>query len=795
MTPRLAGSAAIVLVLGSKLAAGQSTSASPPQADKNKLLGEIVVAAPYGFDIARDRVPANVQTATAEDIRQSQALDLTDFMNRELGSVSINQAQNNPLQPDVNFRGFTASPLLGLAQGLAVYENGVRINEPFGDTVNWDLISLSSINSLQLLAGANPVFGLNTLGGALSLRMKNGFNYHGGDVQAYAGSFGRIGATAEYGGNNGAWGYYGNLDYFTEDGWRDFSNSDALRFFGALSRHEADWTLDLSFAYADTELRGNGPAPAELLAVDRSAVFTFPDITENNLAQVELEGSRNLSDTWRIGGNVFYRSLDTDTFNGDGTNLEECNVGGEQLLVEEDFTDLNGDGECNAADDADIEPVLDLSGNPIPAELDGEELNAINNIARREQEGYGASVQLSARSSLRGHENDLAVGTAYSVGDTSYHSIVEVASLLENRGTTRTGIFSEQSITGIDSKVTTASLYFVDTFNVTERSALTVAGRYDNTRIRLTDQTGENPELNGSHDFDRFNPAVGLTFNVAPKVKLFASYSESARAPTAVELACASEDAPCSLPNAFLADPPLEQVVAKSVEAGVDGSFEHQLRWHAGAFQTTNHNDILFQTTGGAQANVGFFQNVGDTRRRGLELNVSQELSRISWFLDYSYLEATFEDSFVVNSPNHPVFQDDPAAPQIVGEDKLQVPGGATIPGIPRHMANAGLDFAFNEHASVGADVSYRSGVFLRGDEVNLLAKTSSYTIFNLRAEFGFNDTFTIFARVENLFDADYETFGLLGEPQEVFPEMTDPRFLGAGPPFGLWVGARLNLK
>src|SRR6185295_2569986 len=121
--------------------------------------------------------------------------------------------------------------------------------------------------------------------------------------------------------------------------------------------------------------------------------------------------------------------------------------------------------------------------------------------------------------------------------------------------------------------------------------------------------------------------------------------SESARAPTAVELACASEDAPCSLPNAFLADPPLEQVVAKSAEAGVDGSFDHQLRWHAVAFQTTNHNDILFQTTGGAQANVGFFQNVGDTRRRGLELNVSQELSRISWFLDYSYLEATFEDS------------------------------------------------------------------------------------------------------------------------------------------------------
>jgi iron complex outermembrane recepter protein len=278
-------------------------------------------------------------------------------------------------------------------------------------------------------------------------------------------------------------------------------------------------------------------------------------------------------------------------------------------------------------------------------------------------------------------------------------------------------------------------------------------------------------------------------------VKLFASYSESARAPTAVELACASEDAPCSLPNAFLADPPLEQVVANSVEAGVDGSFDHQLRWHIGAFQTVNHDDILFQTTGGAQANIGFFQNVGDTRRAGVELNVSQELSRISWFLDYSYLEATFDDSFVVNSPHHPIFEDDPTAPQILGIDKLEVSGGASIPGIPRHMINAGMDFSFNEHVRLGADAAYRSGVYLRGDEANLLDKTASYAVFNLHGEYRFDDTLSVFARIENLFDKDYETFGVLGDPTEVFPEMTDPRFLGAGPPFGAWVGVRLNLK
>ena len=108
-------------------------------------LEEVVVVAPYGAGVDPDLVPANVQRATAEQLQRSQALDLTDFLNRQFSSVSINHAQNNPLQPDFNFRGFTASPLLGLPQGIAVYQNGVRINEPFGDTINWDLVPLSAI--------------------------------------------------------------------------------------------------------------------------------------------------------------------------------------------------------------------------------------------------------------------------------------------------------------------------------------------------------------------------------------------------------------------------------------------------------------------------------------------------------------------------------------------------------------------------------------------------------------------------------------------------------------------------
>ena len=735
------------------------------------------MVAPYGTAVDPTLVPANVQRALAEQLQRSQALDLTDFLNRQFSSVSINHAQNNPLQPDFNFRGFTASPLLGLPQGLSVYENGVRINDPFGDTINWDLIPVSAIDNVRMLAGAQPVFGLNTLGGALSLRMKNGFGQQGTQLDAYGGAFGRLGTSLQVGGNDGRWGYYGDVDYFKEDGWRDHSYSDALRVYGALSRHESDWAVDLSAAYANTKLRGNGPAPAELLAIDRSAVFTYPDITQNEHAQLILEGSRSLSDVLRLSGNVFYRRLDTDTFNGDATPFEQCEFGGQQFLVEE--------GGC--------EPILDVAGQPIPAELDGSELNAINNLGRREQESYGGSAQLGLQAPLFGRENNLTFGVAFSIGRTTFDSVVEAASLLEDRATSRTGVFAQNFATAVGSDVTSASLYFLDTLSLTESVAVTLSGRYDDTRIELSDRSGEDPELDGKHDFGRFNPAVGVTFRLTPSMTLYGSYGESTRAPSPVELACASEDAPCNLPNAFLADPPLEQVVAKSTEIGLRSEGHEGLQWHIGAFYTVNHNDILFQTTGGPQANVGFFDNVGDTLRTGIELSLSQRLARFRWSFDYSYLDATFDDDFVSNSPHHPIFASDPASPAIVGEQKLLVTAGSNIPGIPQHQANLGVDFALRDRFDVGADVVMRSGVYLRGDEANLLDKTDGYAIVNLRAEWQLNDNVVLFARIENVFDQGYETFGVLGDPREVFEDFSDPRFLGSGPPLGAWVGARLK--
>jgi hypothetical protein len=102
---------------------------------------EVVGTTPLaGVDLAREEIASPVQTGNAREVQESGALDLPDFLNRRLSGVHVNEVQGNPFQPDVNYRGYTASPLLGTPQGLSVYMDGVRLNQPFGDVVSWDLI-------------------------------------------------------------------------------------------------------------------------------------------------------------------------------------------------------------------------------------------------------------------------------------------------------------------------------------------------------------------------------------------------------------------------------------------------------------------------------------------------------------------------------------------------------------------------------------------------------------------------------------------------------------------------------
>jgi len=273
----------------------------------------VVGQTPLGAGVDIDSIPANVQSVDADILERQRPSDLAEFMQRNLGSVFINEAQSNPLQPDVQYRGFVGSPLLGLPQGLAVYQDGVRLNEPFGDTVSWALLPVAAIDGMQLMPGSNPLFGLNALGGALSIQTRDGFSSPGTVASLSGGSFGR----SEFGFTTGAgtddFAYFAAVEWLDEDGWRDSSPTESAQVFGKLGWRGVATDVDLSLALADTDLIGNGAAPVQLLDLDRSAVFTRPDRTRNELGQIGLSVEHELSGKFSLHGKAWLRSSDIHT--------------------------------------------------------------------------------------------------------------------------------------------------------------------------------------------------------------------------------------------------------------------------------------------------------------------------------------------------------------------------------------------------------------------------------------------------------------------------------------------------
>ena len=591
-------------------AADEWVDYSDPEPEKDAIMLEniqvIGVTPISGTGLPPEKIPANVQTVTSDDLLRGQSLNLSEYINRNLGSVNINNATTNPFQPDVRFRGFTASPLLGLPQGLSVYVNGVRFNEPFGDTVNWDLIPDGAIETMNLHPGSNPVFGLNTLGGAIAIRTKTGFSSPSHHFKGLYGSWERHDIELTSGANDGTFGYFVDLRNFGELGWRDFSGSKVNQGFGTFSWHGDDAELDLTLAGNESDLNGNGPAPVQLHDLNSSAVFTYPDNTRTALFFAALDGLWSVSDEIELSGNAFYRRNRIKTFNGDDSDAEACQLSGNAGFLCED-------------DNGNEIVVIDVDGNPVPASQSV--IGAANNFSQTHQEKYGGTLQSALFYEVFGRENQLIVGGSYERGVVNFEFDTELASLNPDRGTTGSGILVEESRVRLHSTVNNWGIYFTDTLSVTEDLAVTLSGRYNQTKIIMQDRFGS--ELNGQHFFDRFNPAAGLTYTFIPDVTAYGRYSESSRAPTPVELSCADPNAPCKLPNAFLSDPPLKQVVAKTWEAGLKGRLNDlwsgTLDWNAGYYHTVNNDDILFITSGNL-TNTGFFSNVGTTRRQGIEL-------------------------------------------------------------------------------------------------------------------------------------------------------------------------------
>jgi outer membrane receptor protein involved in Fe transport len=752
---------------------------SPPPPAVSPIYQTIVTATTplHGSGLPLDHVPSNVQTATGGGIAKTLSLDLSQYMNQSMGSVHVNDVQNNPLQPDLQYRGFLASPLLGAPQGLSVYMNGVRLNEVFGDTVNWDLLPQSAIRTLNLMPGSNPLFGLNTLGGALSLETKTGFSDPGAEVRLSGGSFDRRLVGVQVGAHGERLAYYFAADMFKEDGWRAYSPTEAARALLATTYRSAGTTVDLTLSAAESDLNGNGPAPVQLLAQDWRAIFTHPDRTKNRLTLATLRGEQVLSPHARLSGVAYVRRNRTTTFNGDQGEWARCQDPASAAFV------------CSGDDDGDQTPVTDAAGQGVPYDA-VRPYDASDNTTATTQYGYGLAAQLAVDKPVAARENHAFAGASVDEGRADFTAQTALARLSPTRGTLPTDIVDPASLVAVDSLTRRLGVYASDTFSLRPDLFLSLSARYNLSTLTLEDRLGD--DLSGHHRFQRLNPAAGLSYQPRRWLGAFGGYSESTRTPTPLELTCANPDAPCRLPNSFLSDPPLEQVVARTFEVGVRGRFERlstTLSYDVAAFRTTNDDDIIF-ISAGAVTNLGYFSNVGQTRRQGVEAGLTGRqllgaAGRVEWSLRYTWLDATFQTTFDAPSPNHPDADD---------EGSVEVTAGARLPGVPRHLGKATVTWVWANRLSVAANVVAQSSQVRRADEANLLDRVPGFAVLDLRASYDIATAATVFLKVSNVFDTRYSTFSVLGDASTVLgPGYDNPRFNGPGAPRAAWAGLVLR--
>ncbi|WP_424629851.1 TonB-dependent receptor [Bradyrhizobium sp. SYSU BS000235] len=736
---------------------------SQPAGSSTTALPTIDVFAPTplagaGTNLDVNKFPAAVSIVTPTDIQRTESLSVTDALQQRVPGIIAIDVAGNPFQPDIQFRGFTASPVAGTPQGLAVYQNGMRINEAFGDTVNWDFIPTTAIKYIDVISN-NPAFGLNAIGGALNIQMKDGFTYQGAEVSVMGGSFGRAQGSAQWGVQADKFAIYGALEGAREDGYRDFSGSVIRRFYGDVGYKTDSSEFHVNMGAAHNWFGAAAAVPVELLqARGWGATYTTPQTMENRVGYLNFTGKADVSPTWTVEGSARVRVFDQRTQDGNPTEVERC---GANLLC---FGD-------NGA------PANGLNGMQLTDTFPGSAVLGENDRTTTRSTSTGLTLQATNTDQLFGFNNRFVVGGSLDYGVTHFGASAELGTIGSDYVVSGSGVFLGRSgdpiaIGPVSLRTTNlyTGLYALDTLDLTDRFSVTAGGRFNTANIKLEDQLGG--DLNGNNNFARFNPLAGATYKINSDISIYGGYSEANRAPTPLELGCADPNRPCIIGAFLIADPPLKQVVSHTVEAGFKGNHDFgagygTLNWKLGVFRTDNKDDILAIPSPDLQG-FGFFQNVGATRREGVEAQINIKSGPLQLFASYAYVDARFRDPLTLAS-NSPSADDD---------GNIFVIPGNHIPGIPKHRIKASIDYAVTDAFKLGADMLFVSNQFFIGDDSNQQPELPGYATFNLRGTYQIDKTFQIFARVDNLFDRRYATLGTFFEKDDL------PNFANGGADF-----------
>jgi outer membrane receptor protein involved in Fe transport len=799
-----------------------------------------------GLEVPINQVPSNVQILTAKDIEQQGITNVADLLNNNLGSVTVTNAPGNPYQNDISYRGFQATSLLGAPVGISVYFDGIRMNSPFGSTVNWDLIPSNAISSLSLLPGSNPVFGLNTLGGALVVNTKNGKDFEGTSATSTFGSFGRRALRAEKGWQD----LEKDADYFLsanwdkQDGYRSHSSSDVQQIYGkARMRNIAHATNgELSFALVNNTLSGTQALPSSMYS-NPSSAYTWPDSTENQSGFINLKLNRQLENDQLLAGNIYYQKTRSKSTNSNLEFDDGCFDSSGNLV-----TTATNCGPGNFSSPGTAKNTLLTAASQANVAPNGAgfarytgDLNSSLVFGNTKEDTVGISSQWTNLAKLSGKNNSMTLGSSLNYSKISYYQETWLAQMIDfqavinttnprywsplvNGGTPASGTngFTLSGLiknVNLSSKTTNLSLFFTDTLEVNEKLDVTASASYN---ISLINQNGANnqflnddggarwtsvsgttfinpayvgakslnsgtgaistqaaptglqqlgPETNsltGSHKYHRLNPAIGFNFkpNQANNLNIFGGYSESMRAPTSVELSCADPARPCALPTGFNGDPELKAVVARTVELGMRGLLNENTLWNFAVYDTRTSNDIQFMYSGATS--LGFFNNVGDTERRGFEAGIARKFDKFFLAANYGFVDAHFRSAF--QNAN--------------GDD---IVAGNKMPGIPNQSLKVRLAYDVNPKFLVGTNVQFVSGQYAYGDETNTNGKTPGYGIANLDLHYKVNDEFKVFCLVNNILDKSYAPYGLIGT--DIYNAKVNDKFLTPAPGRAIWVG------
>ncbi|HMN37092.1 MAG TPA: TonB-dependent receptor [Hyphomicrobium sp.] len=764
-----------------------ASAGGPPAGDT-----QVKMSPMAGSEIPLDKVPSAVGTVSAAQVEREGSGLVQNALQQQVPGIILSDTAGGGLRTDISYRGFDASPIGGRSQALAVYMDGIRINEAFGDTVHLDAIPAIAISDIAVVS-SNPVFGLNAIGGAIAITMKDGFGFQGATIDVMGGSFGRRQIATEAGARSGNFSAYAAGEYLAEDGFRDFSDADVKRMYTDLGFKNDTVELHFSFNGAKSDAGVVAASPVELLDLDWSRTFTSPQETDFEVLMPSLRGSVQVTDTLAFSGMTYYRKFKQKVVDGNLSEVDECADGGPN------------DGLLCLTEDGVEEPVEDQFGNTVSASLFDGPLGSIERI-NQDAESWGGTLQAVEKSRVFGRPNQFLVGVSYDHGKVHYDTSSELGTIGDRFVVDGSGIIvvepDDLEPRHLTSENTYYGLYFTNTLDVTDALAVTVGGRYNHATIKMDDLTGNFPELDKTNKYDRFNPMAGATYKLGYGLSLYGSYAESNRAPTAAELGCAEPDNPCFIESFLTDDPPLKQVISKSWEGGIRGEHKswdgQRLAWSLGYFHTLNTDDIL--NVAATTTGRGYFLNAGDTLRQGIEASIGYQTQRLSTYASYAYVDATFENDLILPAPNTPGAE---ACPDTDPADEVNcnfVTAGDSMPGIPKHRFKAGIQYWMTPQWKVGTDLVAASSQFFFGDEANINRKLAGYTRVDLNTSYDVSENVQIYGLIKNVFDRRYGLYGTFFDTEEATeaaePQgltFSDPRSITPSLPFAIYGGVKMR--